>query len=65
MSDENTTKKEEKLEWPMARVRDSFVDFFKENGHTHWPSSPCVPLDDPTLLFINAGKLIHLHFLDC
>lgn len=39
----------------MSKVRNAFVNFYKENGHTHWPSSPCVPLDDPTLLFINAG----------
>ena len=38
-----------------AKIRDTFVDYFKANQHTHWPSSSVVPHDDPTLLFANAG----------
>ena len=36
-------------------LRQSFLDYFRERGHTIVRSSPLVPGDDPTLLFTNAG----------
>ncbi len=38
-----------------AEIRQAFLDFFAERGHTIVPSASLVPLDDPTLLFTNAG----------
>ena len=50
------TDDKKELEWPMNKVRATFIEFFKQkHGHDFWPSSPCVPVDDPTLLFTNAG----------
>ncbi|KAH0449665.1 hypothetical protein IEQ34_020357 [Dendrobium chrysotoxum] len=43
------------MEWPAKKVRETFVSFFEGKGHVNWLSSPVVPLDDPTLLFANAG----------
>lgn len=43
-------------EWSTDKVRSTFVDFFtQQKNHTVQPSSPCAPLNDPTLLFTNAG----------
>lgn len=43
------------MEWPVNRVRDTFIEFFKARNHDFIESSPVVPLNDPTLLFANAG----------
>lgn len=36
-------------------IRQKFIKFFEEKGHTHVKSSSLVPYNDPTLLFSNAG----------
>ncbi len=36
-------------------VREAFLKYFEEHGHTRVRSSPLLPANDPTLLFTNAG----------
>ncbi|PLS15601.1 alanine--tRNA ligase [Bacillus sp. M6-12] len=38
-----------------SQIRQMYLDFFKEKGHTVEPSAPLVPHDDPSLLWINSG----------
>ncbi len=36
-------------------IRKMWLKYFEENGHRVIPSAPLVPIDDDSLLFINAG----------
>jgi alanyl-tRNA synthetase len=38
-------------------IRASFLEYFRSQGHTIVPSSPLVPQNDPTLLFVNSGMV--------
>jgi len=38
-----------------SEIRNMFLQFFKEKDHKIEPSAPLVPLDDPSLLWINSG----------
>ncbi|ANB58038.1 alanine--tRNA ligase [Anoxybacillus sp. B7M1] len=38
-----------------AQIRQMFLDFFKEKGHSVEPSASLIPIDDPSLLWINSG----------
>ena len=40
-----------------AQIREAFLHFFESKGHTRVASSPLVPHNDPTLLFVNAGMV--------
>jgi alanyl-tRNA synthetase len=38
-------------------IRRSFLEYFAEEGHERVASSPLVPHNDPTLMFVNAGMV--------
>lgn len=38
-----------------GEIRQQFMDFFSERGHSIVPSAPIVVKNDPTLMFTNAG----------
>ncbi|MGB5831814.1 MAG: alanine--tRNA ligase [Thiohalocapsa sp.] len=40
-----------------AELRQAFLDYFAQRGHSVVESSPLVPGNDPTLLFTNAGMV--------
>ena len=39
------------------QVRNTFIEYFKEQGHSHVSSSSLVPDNDPTLMFANSGMV--------
>ena len=40
-----------------AELRNAFLEFFRQRGHSIEASSSLVPVNDPTLLFTNAGMV--------
>jgi alanyl-tRNA synthetase len=38
-------------------IRSTFLNYFEKNGHQIVPSSPLVPRNDPTLMFVNSGMV--------
>lgn len=48
-----------------AELRQKYLDFFREKDHLVVPSFPLIPINDPSLLLINAGMApLKPYFLD-
>lgn len=47
-----------------AQVRRMYLKFFEENGHQVMPSASLVPVNDPTLLWINSGVATMKKYFD-
>ena len=45
------------MAWAARDVRETFLSFFDERGHTRVASSALVPENDATLLFVNSGMV--------
>ncbi len=41
----------------LNEIRAEFLDFFEKNNHVVLSSSPVIPENDPTLMFVNAGMV--------
>ncbi|MEM9798515.1 MAG: alanine--tRNA ligase [Pseudomonadota bacterium] len=41
----------------LTDIRSTFLDYFAGNGHAVVDSSPLVPRNDPTLMFVNSGMV--------
>ena len=38
-------------------IRSTFLNYYARQGHKVLPSSPLVPRNDPTLMFVNSGMV--------
>ncbi len=46
------------------QVRETWLNFFKERGHSVLPGASLVPVNDPTLLWINSGVAALKQYFD-
>ncbi len=53
--DKYTVSKGDECTMDSFQIRQKFLEYFAQNGHTIVPSSSLIPAQDPTLLFANAG----------
>lgn len=47
-----------------TQIRRMYLDFFVEKGHKIEPSASLVPVDDPSLLWINSGVATLKKYID-
>lgn len=45
-----------------SEIRQLFLSFFKQHEHEVVPGSSLIPIDDPSLLFVNAGMVPFKHY---
>ena len=43
------------MKYTSKKIRTDFIEFFKKKKHKFIRSAPVLPVNDPTLLFTNAG----------
>jgi len=46
------------------QIRETWLNFFKERGHSVLPGASLVPINDPTLLWINSGVAALKQYFD-
>ena len=46
------------------QIRQTWLNFFQERGHSILPGASLVPLNDPTLLWINSGVAALKQYFD-
>ena len=51
----NKKRKDKMKQLTSAQVRQMWLDFWKSKGHSVEPSANLIPVNDPTLLWINSG----------
>ena len=51
--------------WDGNTVRQTFIDFFAEKGHTHWPSSSVVPHEVGVINVSTTTRTIASRGLEC
>ena len=47
-----------------SQIRNLFLEYFEEHGHSIEPSAPLVPIDDASLLWINSGVATMKKYFD-
>lgn len=40
-----------------SEIKNAFLEYFQSKGHKLVPSAPLIPINDPTILFVNAGMV--------
>ena len=45
------------MSYSINQIRSVFIDYFTKNGHEHVSSSPLIPHNDPSLMFVNSGMV--------